>query len=128
MKEIFEDIIARGEYRLSDILAKIKKYHIEGELTDEEKDELIVMARGNARKENEINVYEKLIELEMRVISCEKQQPAESGEAEEYIPGKWYYSGMKARFKDEVYTCIAPEGTPCVWSPEEYPTYWKKSL
>lgn len=25
-----------------------------------------------------------------------------------------------------VYTCIAPAGVVCTWSPDEYPAYWEK--
>ena len=37
-----------------------------------------------------------------------------------------YYYGDKVTYNSEKYVCIAPEGTPCVWSPDEYPSYWQK--
>ena len=30
-------------------------------------------------------------------------------------------------FDGAIYTCIAPDGTVCVWSPLEYPQYWAKT-
>lgn len=38
-----------------------------------------------------------------------------------------YYNGDKMTYTDGFkYVCIAPEGTPCVWSPDDYPSYWQK--
>lgn len=38
-----------------------------------------------------------------------------------------YYNGDKMTYTDGFkYVCIAPEGTPCVWSPEQFPNYWQK--
>lgn len=46
--------------------------------------------------------------------------------AADYVPGTWYYRGDKVRFADAVYTCVAPAGVVCVWSPTEYPAYWQE--
>lgn len=52
----------------------------------------------------------------------------QSAEApDEYMPGTWYYRGDKVLFNESVYTCIAPSGVVCVWSPLEYPQYWSKN-
>ena len=40
MKSIFENVIKKGGYDLTALLAKIDTYHIEGKLTDSERDEL----------------------------------------------------------------------------------------
>ena len=45
MKEIFKNVIARGNYELTALLKKIDAYHIEGKLTDAERDELYTLAR-----------------------------------------------------------------------------------
>ena len=47
-------------------------------------------------------------------------------QAPDYAPGTWYYRGDMVRFEDAVYTCVAPAGVVCVWSPAEYPTYWQE--
>ena len=59
--------------------------------------------------------------LEERVAELEKTVVVD-----EYEPGKWYYRGNRVKFEGEIYTCIAPEGTVCVWSPTEFAQYWKK--
>lgn len=48
MKTIFEQVISRGGYDLTALLANIDRYHIEGKLTDDDRDSLYAMARGDA--------------------------------------------------------------------------------
>ena len=48
MKTIFESVIARGDYNLTDLLGKIDSYHVMGRLTDAERDELYAKARAGA--------------------------------------------------------------------------------
>lgn len=48
MKNIFKSVIARGGYNLSALLKKIDVYHIEGKLTDSERDELRAYAINSA--------------------------------------------------------------------------------
>ena len=62
----------------------------------------------------------KELTIEERVAALESAQPAPA----EYVAGTWYHRGDKVLFNDEVYTCIAPVGVVCVWSPFEYPAYW----
>lgn len=61
--------------------------------------------------------------IEERVTALENAAPAPA----EYVAGTWYHRGDKVLFNDEVYTCIAPAGVVCVWSPVEYPTYWARN-
>lgn len=42
----------------------------------------------------------------------------------EFQIGKWYYAGDIVAFAGANYRCVAPTGTPCVWSPSDYPNYW----
>ena len=60
--------------------------------------------------------------MEERITALEKTVTAA-----EYTAGSWYYRGDKVTFQNEIYTCIAPAGTVCVWSPAEYPAYWQKA-
>ena len=81
------------------------------------------------------SVVEKLQELDGRIRALEDKvaemgadEPTEpSGEYPEYVVGKWYYSGDKVTFDGEKYTCTAPDGQVCVWSPADYPAYWQKA-
>lgn len=131
MKSIFTDVINRGGFDLGGLLNRIDAYHIEGKLTDADRDELYAKARGSAKPENSVDVMAKLIELESRIAELEKQYVSgESGGSEpsapaEYVPGRWYYNGDRVTFDGKVYTCTAPEGVVCTWSPYEYPAYWE---
>jgi hypothetical protein len=124
MKTIFEGVISRGGYDLSGLLKKIDSYHIEGKLTDAEKDYLYDKARGNAVAS--VDVMAKLLELEDRVRKLETAEtpdaPAEDYPA--YVAGKWYYAGDKISFGGKNYVCSAPAGVVCTWNPDEYPAYW----
>ena len=42
----------------------------------------------------------------------------------EFQTGKWYYAGDIVAFGGANYRCVAPTGTPCVWSPSDYPNFW----
>ena len=125
MKTIFESVIKRGGYDLSDLLKKIDGYHVEGKLTDAEKDELYSKARGQAVAT--VDVMAKLLELEERLRKLEAAEPLPDDPAEnypEYVVGKWYYGGDKISFGGKNYVCSAPDGVVCTWNPDEYPAYW----
>lgn len=48
MITIFKNVIARGGYNLSALLKKIDMYHVDGKLTDSERDDLRAFAISNA--------------------------------------------------------------------------------
>ena len=48
MKAIFENVIRRGGYDLTGLLKNIDRYHVEGKLTDAEREELYSEARSEA--------------------------------------------------------------------------------
>lgn len=131
MKTVFENKIARGGFALSKMLKSIDEYHIEGKLTDEERDGLRDLARQHASVENEIDV-EFVLELDRRVRALEQAQTAGDEDdgtvrlADAWKAGMVVYSGDKRSENGVNYTCIAPEGMPCSWSPSDYPTYWQK--
>lgn len=139
MKTIFENVIKRGMYDLTGLLKKIDGYHVEGKLSDDDRDELYALARGGAKAENGVDMMVKLAALEAGQKALEARVKAlEIGQAEapdepaeeeetvtEYAAGKWYYNGDKVSFDGKTYICSnVPEGNACVWSPAEYPAYW----
>lgn len=126
MKEIFMNVIRRGGYDLAGLLANIDKYHIEGKLTDEEREELYTAARGGAKPHDTADLFTKVQELEQRIAALESKDNPTEGDVEEYVAGNWYYAGDRVTFKGNTYTCTAPTGTVCVWSPAEYPAYWEE--
>ena len=130
VKPMIESTILSGDYELDKILSSIDLYHIEGSLTDEERRELIDLARENAKtqyKEDDITtIILQLHDLDKRVKALEEGGEPTPKEYPEYKAGKWYYNGNGVTFEDKKYDCIAPEGVVCVWSPAEYPTYWQE--
>ena len=52
MYNIIKDVIEKGNYELVDILNKINKLWVENNLTEEERDELVNLARSNAVPDN----------------------------------------------------------------------------
>ena len=48
MKELIEQVIQLGNYDLTQLLETIDRYHIEGRLTNEERQELYMAARKGA--------------------------------------------------------------------------------
>lgn len=127
MKNVF--LQATNElFDLSTMLNRIDYHHIRGNLTDEEREELVAVARDKADPFGGLNVAAKLREFDERITTLEKGNTSSGNDDEtvaEYEQGKWYYRGDKALFKGEVRTCIAPQGVACVWSPDEYPAYWE---
>lgn len=127
MYNMMKEHINRGEYRLHEAQDKINKLWVMGHLTDEQRDELLGLMRNGAQAVNEVDLFDKVAELERRVKALESG--ASSGPVESlpaYQPGKWYYCGDKVTFDGNIYECDAPEGVVCTWSPVEYPTYWKR--
>ena len=130
MYQIIKNVLTRGDYDLSAITQKINAVWAEGQITDEEHNELLAIARHKAKAGNSVDVIVKLAELEKRIRMLEENKsetPEESvAEYPEFQVGKWYYNGDKCSFNGANYTCVAPVGVTCVWSPIDYPTYWEK--
>lgn len=130
MYQIIKNVIERGGYDLSAILTKIDTLWVNDSLTNEQRTELIGLARSNGDAEYSADIIAKLNDLETRVRALENAaatDPAEpTDEYPEYVAGKWYYNGDKCSFENENYICTAPAGAVCVWSPTEYPAYWQK--
>ncbi len=127
MYQIIKNVIERGGYDLSAILTKIDTLWVNDSLTDEQRTELIGLARNNGDVKYSADVIAKLNDLETRVRALENAGTTEpTEEYPEYVVGKWYYNGDKCSFENKNYVCIAPAGTACVWSPLEYPSYWQE--
>ena len=138
MYSVVKSVIASRNYELSDMLTKINTLWVQGVknggISDEEKTELIDFARQNAQVQQSIDILAKLEELDQRVKALEEGKSDDSkGETEEgteatydeYVAGKWYYTGDIVMFDGKAYKCIAPASAVCTWSPAEYPAYWE---
>lgn len=137
--------IQAGGYRLEEMLHRIDIFYAEGKLTDEEREKLVAEARKNADPEAEYPAdwREPLDALAERVKALEtwKTEQESSGggddgsgtstdEWPEYVAPTGahdaYYNGDKITYNGKHYTCIAPEGTACVWPPDVYPAFWQQ--
>lgn len=146
MSPIAEDlraVIANGSYKLSDMLTKLSRLWVEDQITENEFDTLVSMARDNASVESEgdVDAYiaamqsdirsikETMADVVSRLEKLEGKEPSPEPEPEvypEYEQGHWYYNGDKVSFNGKKYKCIAPDGQVCVWSPTDYPAYWEE--
>lgn len=70
-KEIFITLIKSGNYNLDELSVKLDKMYIEGKLTEAERDELLLMATDGAKDSAQIDLYEKIVDLEHRVVALE---------------------------------------------------------
>lgn len=129
MYDIIKSVIKNGSYELTTMLKKIDTQWVQDSITEEQRTELIELARENANASNSLDLLTKVLDLDKRVKVLEENKVAESDETDEYpeyIVGKWYYAGDILSFNDSNYECVAPDGTVCTWNPDEYPAYWKK--
>ena len=129
MYEIIKNVIQSGRYELTDMLKKVDTLWVQGDLSDDERTELMNLARSGADPAQGVDVLAKLSDLDKRVAALEHAgatDPEPGEEYLEYIPGKWYYKDDKITYNNgSKYICTAPEGVVCVWSPDEYPAYWQ---
>jgi len=129
MYKIIKDILNTGDFDLTTLLKKIKALWLEEDITDSQYEELCALARKNAGVIHSIDVFDKLADLDRRVSAIENGcVTTEPEEYSEYIVGKWYYRDDKVSFEGKNYVCTAPENVVCVWSPKDYPAYWKEEV
>ena len=126
MKELFEQVIQRREYDLKSLLACIDQYHIEGKLTDDERQELTQAAREGATAEYDYAGEINALWAAVRALQQSISPPAEDEWPEFVQPtgaGTAYQVGDKVTFRGERYICVLAH---CVWSPADYPVGWEK--
>lgn len=128
MYSILKNHIQNSAYNLPEVLERIRSLHGRMDIDDAQRDELEAMAREHAKPTGGMNVEAKLLEFEERLRKLEASQGSGSTGAtyEPYQEGKWYRAGDKCSENGANYTCIAPDGVVCVWSPSAYPAYWRK--
>ena len=134
MYKIIKNVIDSKNYDLREMLKKLDIFWAQGNISENERNELIIFAQSNANIVNGIDVLAKLEELDKRIRALEDAQTKvpenDTEEPEEvtypeYTVGKWYYAGDKIAFEGANYICIAPDGQVCTWNPVEYPAYWE---
>ena len=141
MYEIIKSVISSKRYELSDILTKIDKIWIQGDITEEERSELVSLAQENADPmksyapiQQQIDeLFKNMEELAKEIRDLKYGQVSgEETETEEYPEYKQpmgahdaYHAGDKVTYREKKYICTAPEGVAVVWPPSSYPIYWQ---
>lgn len=125
---IFEQVIARGGFDLTALLARIDEYHIEGKLDDEERDALYAAARAQAHPQYDYDAEIEALWAAIRAL----QEAIDGGTGE--MPEEWpefvqptgahdaYHAGDKVTYNGVRYVCKLDN---CVWSPADYPAGWE---
>ena len=136
MYEIIKTVIKSKRYELADMLEKIDTMWLQDEITEEQKTELVNLARENAKPENSYSDLQKQINqaleeidaLKARVDKLDGTEP-DPEEYPEYVQPTGshdaYHKDDKVTYKGKKYICIAPEDVAVVWDPETYPAYWQ---
>ena len=123
MRTIFEQVISRGDYDLTAMLQNIDRYHIEGKLTDEDREALYALAREGAQP-----VYDYAAEIEaiwaaIRELQGQAQDPEEWPEFVQPTGAHDAYGvGAQVTYNGQRYRCKLAN---CVWSPDAYPDAWE---
>lgn len=129
MRTIFEQVISRGDYDLTAMLQNIDRYHIEGKLTDEDREALYALARQHAAPQYN---YDSEIEAILAAIRELQQAQEEGGGTEptdewpEFVQPTGahdaYGVGAQVTYNGQRYRCKLAN---CVWSPDAYPDAWE---
>lgn len=123
MKAIFEAVIRRGGYDLTDIMRRVDEYHIEGKLTDAERDELYALARGDAKPQ-----YDADGEIERLWAAVRALQGQQTGDVREWVQPTGahdaYGVGDRVLYNGVVYESLRNGN---VWSPDVLPDAWTEA-
>ena len=128
MKSIFTQVINRGDYDLTALLEKVDKYHIEGKLTDTDRDDLYNQARKQPTAQYNYDVEINAIWDAIHALQNSGGSNEEETVVEEYKQPTGahdaYMKGNKVMFNGVVYECLQDY---CVYSPAVMPSYWMVS-
>lgn len=124
--KILTDVLNSGNFDLGEKLESIQYYQVHGELTLEQMEELVSLAREKAQPqydpESDISqLFDRLRALEERVDKLEGTEVVEK--YPEYEDDRWYFSGEGVTFEGTKYTCIAKKTK---FSPAEKPKDWQE--
>lgn len=137
MYEIFADTITQGRFDLTALTRKIARYHIEGLLTDEQRDMLMTSAREAADPHQSYGTWQATADgimqaihsLTERITALEAGAPVQPEEAEEWPlfvqptgAHDAYPMGAKITFEGKRYTSLLAGNA---YSPSVYPRGWQ---
>lgn len=124
--KILTDVLHSGNFDLGEKLESIQYYQVHGDLTLEQMEELVSLAREKAQPQYDPEkdfeqVLDRLHALEERVTKLERTEAVEK--YPEYEDDRWYFSGEGVTFEGTKYTCIAKKTK---FSPAEKPKDWQE--
>lgn len=137
MYQIVKNVIQSGRYELNDMLAKIDTIWLQGDLTDDQRSELVALAQAKADPANsyaplqeQINqAFEQIAALDTRITALKAGEVPEPAPEPEEWP-EWvqptgahnaYSNGDKITYNGKHYISTM-DGN--VWSPDAYPSGW----
>ena len=138
MYQTIKSVIQAGRYELNDMLRKIDTLWVQGDLSDEQREELVDLARESADpaasyaplQEQIDQAFAQIKALGDRVTKLEAGEPPEPAPEPEEWPA-WvqptgahdcYNTGDKVTYNGQHYVSKL-DGN--VWSPEAYPSGWE---
>lgn len=145
MYQIIKSVIESGRYELSDMLNKIDRTWLQGNITEEQMTELVTLAREKATPENSHaslqNQVSKLFGIvaehakaikanadEITLLRGGTVTPPVQEEYPEYVQPSGahdaYNTGDKMTYTDDKRYICQMDG--CVWNPDTYPQAWKE--
>lgn len=139
MHDTIKDVINSGRYELNDMLHKIDTLWVQGDLDDDQRDELVELARENATPEQTYAPIQEQIDQAFAQISAldTRIKALETGGSEPTDPepeDEWpewvqptgahnaYSNGDKITYNGKHYISTI-DGN--VWSPDAYPAGWQ---
>lgn len=139
MYDTIKDVINSGRYELNDMLHKIDTLWVQGDLDDDQRDELMELARENATPEQTYAPIQEQIDQAFAQISAldTRIKALEAGGSEPTDPepeDEWpewvqptgahnaYSNGDKITYNGKHYISTM-DGN--VWSPDAYPAGWQ---
>ena len=138
MYQTIKSVIQAGRYELNDMLRKIDTLWVQGDLSDEQRGELVEMARESADPAASYAPLQEQIDQAFAQIKAlgDRVAKLETGEAPEPSPEpeEWpawvqptgahdcYNTGDKVTYNGQHYVSKI-DGN--VWSPEAYPAGWE---
>ncbi len=131
MKEIyntFKTVIEKGDYDLTALLKKIDNYHIEGKITDEERDELYFLARKSPEAQYDTKTEIEKLWKAVRALQSNDEAEGDTNTTEEFKQPTGahdaYMTGDVMLYKDgKIYESTIDHN---VWSPDVNPNGWKE--
>ena len=138
MYDTIKDVINSGRYELNDMLHKIDTLWVQGDLDDDQRDELVELARESADPEQTYAPIQEQIDqafTQIKALSA-RVEKLEAGEVQEPTPepDEWpewvqptgahnaYSNGDKITYNGKHYISTM-DGN--VWSPDAYPAGWQ---